>query len=300
MPRRSGDAGIYLLANDRFLQWTRALLNSLEFFEPDLPLTLIPYDGNAARVAALVGAHGHAVFANENLLASLDDLAIGSFGPRPGWVGAYRKFAAFSGPYARFLVLDADIVVTGSLLGVFDRLGPDCQLYAAQHTSTADAWREGALRVDAERTGRQPYNSGIWAGMQGGMNLEGLRSLATEARQVRDQFASRGDQSFFNFCIDRFRLPARAWHEDATGPLCAWAGDLPAGPGPRPLPARTAAVHWAGYRLSPLMPRRRLWLHHRLSGVGSVGRAAYIAAEPLRALPEVIRRARDPARVRQP
>jgi hypothetical protein len=297
VPRSSGDAGIYLLANDRFVEWTRALLNSLRHFEPDLPLTLIPYDSESGRVAALAGAHGHAVFADDTLLASLDELANAAFAPQPGWVGAYRKFAAFSGPYERFLVLDADIVVTGALLGVFDRLGPDCQLYAAQHTSLASAWRDGAIRVDAERNSRQPYNSGIWAGLRGSLDLEGLRALAAEARQVRNQFASRGDQSFFNFCIDRRRIPARAWNEDAAGPLCAWAGDVPPGSEPGALAARTAAVHWAGYRLSPLMPRRRLWVRHRLHGVGSVARAAYLAGEPLRAIPELIRRARESHRL---
>jgi hypothetical protein len=281
VPRSHAGDGIYLLANDRFLEWARALLSSLALHEPGLPVTVIPYDDSAARVIDLARAAGHNLFEGAELLTRLDQLAQDTFAPAPGWVGAYRKLAAFSGPYERFLVLDADSVLTAPVRPVLEALGADCQVYPAQHSSPLQVWSAG---------GEQPvFNSGIWAA-QGGLLDEGdVASLASEAAAVRDRFASRGDQSFFNFCLVQRGLRARAWSEDASGPLVQWAGDL-AGSGARGLPLRTSMVHWAGYRLTPMMPCRRLWLEQRLRRAPVAERAGYLAREPGRLVAEAARR----------
>ena len=274
----SVDRGAYLLGNDRVLEWARALLASLAASNPGLPVVLIPFGEPFAQLAGLVRRGGHDVMSAPADFAALDGISA-RLTRRGGLEGTYRKFAAFSGPFERFLVLDADVVVTAALDPVLDRLG-DFALLAAQHTADA-VWRPGFGPAGEPGPGA---NSGIWASHRGLVSLDELRALAPQAAEVSSGLASRGEQSFFNFWLSRAAVSWQAWNHVPGCPTCLWAGDArPAQLPAAGVPPGTATIHWAGFGLSPRMPMRRLWLEHRLRDSSAGERAAYLRREPLRA-----------------
>lgn len=285
-PTPQTDRGIYLLGNDAVLEWALACLGSLEVSGNRLPLMLIPYGGESGKLEAVVRRLGHAVLDEPGLLARLDAIA-GALTQWPGLEGTYRKFAAFAGPFERFLLMDADVVVTGDLGAVIDA-GADFDVFAAQHTGEGSVWRPGYRPEGASAHG---VNGGIWCSRRGLVDIDRLETLARDAAVVRSGFASRGEQSFFNFWLTRDRPSWRVWNEVADAPECLWVGDLPAGDrATQQVPGGVVMVHWAGIELSQRMPLRRTWLDYRLAGSGPRERAAYLRREPLRAIAAQARR----------
>jgi hypothetical protein len=46
--------GIYITANDKVTDQAIALLNSIRLYDPDTPITLIPYDDNYQKAASIL------------------------------------------------------------------------------------------------------------------------------------------------------------------------------------------------------------------------------------------------------
>jgi len=70
--------GVYFLANDTYLEWAIALLESIRAWNPDLPLCLIPFDERADRLIGLTSTYAFSVW-DDSSLQDLD--AMGLNGP---------------------------------------------------------------------------------------------------------------------------------------------------------------------------------------------------------------------------
>lgn len=142
MSSRSDARGIYVLANDAMKDQLVALLNSLRVHDDcHLPVGIIPYDDAVREIARAIADYPGVFLWNDRSVITLwEDFAYAAWALHPRalahWeakygtrsvyrLGMHRRFAAFDGPFERFLYLDADMLVLDSLAPFFDALDRD-------------------------------------------------------------------------------------------------------------------------------------------------------------------------------
>lgn len=128
--------GIYTLANDAVYDQLVALLNSIEKnIGTHLPVCVIPYNDSLEKVTREIAArHNVFLFENTEVLRQWDDFinevwaahprANAPKHTRPAWYQGFvhRKFAAFEGPFERFVFYDADSLAMKPIDDVFTKL----------------------------------------------------------------------------------------------------------------------------------------------------------------------------------
>ena len=81
-------AGVYFLGNDRVLDWSIGLLESLRFHNPDIPLALIHYDDRICQIAALTSKYQFTIFSGPTL--AIVDEEGHSLNKESKWSPAFR------------------------------------------------------------------------------------------------------------------------------------------------------------------------------------------------------------------
>jgi len=253
--KRFGDieTGIYTLANDATLDWFVAFCNSVRRHDPDLPLIVIPYDDRVERLTRLAGRYGFEMLADSHL-GSLDE--IGRQMSSTGLSGMFRKLSVFWGPLTHFAYLDADLVMLSSISPAIEAIIQRRADLLVFDTSPTQVYRP-SLR--AQFPNSLSFNAGAFAGHRGLLTVQTAEELSRLAMPLRSEFAPTGDQPFLNYCADVERWSVRQASE-VIGAGLVWAG--------WPTERHSPFVHWAGFRLTPLMPQRRRYLEHRLAGAG--------------------------------
>jgi len=269
------DRGVYVLANDVVLRWTAAFVRSFRQSNPDLPLCLIPFDDNTAACEALVTSHGGTVLRAPEAFPRLEklgrDLETGHTTYGPHW---FRRFAAFDGPFRRFLYLDTRIVVLEDLARVIDEVEPGRVDVVHFDSLVNQVYADGPIRREFVRTGRgHGFLSGMWASHRGLYSLAQMEETARELVAVRDQMNPRNtDQFFLNYLCDSrgatsvhfadlhepyahfcWAGESRSIYRDRDGAWRRWCFSHPEHR------KRLPFVHWAGYRLGPSMPSYHLF-----------------------------------------
>lgn len=158
--RNMADWGIYTLANDAVYDQLVALLNSIEIHAGDsIPVCIIPFDSQMERVQQEVKVRSHvSLFDDWDAIGRWQQFAtqVWSAYPKaqrkklapPGWYRCHleRKFAAFDGPFERFIFIDADSLVMKPLGGVIQKLDQyDFVFDDWEHQKTGD---QTALDLD--------------------------------------------------------------------------------------------------------------------------------------------------------
>lgn len=282
-----GGRGAYFLSNDRYLDWTIALLESVRAWNPDLPLHYLPFDDDCGRTARLAARYRFTV-GDAAALRWLDD-AGRALRPASGGddlpVGTFRRFACFWGPFEQFVFVDSDVVVTCDLDRVIDSLDRTGSAITYMHAAPLDVvYADPATLPAPPRFG---MNAGVWASRRGVLTPESFRALAGELRPHRHQVVN-SDQTVLSYFVDTTGLPAARF--DAPGAIdlgyrhgWLWAGDRWDGVTlavrkRRGLPVLqshgtdAAIVHWAGCALTTTMAHRDLWRRYRWFGAGAGAR----------------------------
>ena len=311
-----GPRGVYFSANDGALDWAVAFLESFRDHNPGLPLALIPFDERCDRLRNLseryrFGLFEDPAFGRLETIGERLELGHTSYGPR--W---FRRYAAWWGPFERFLYLDCrqlvlcdltEFVTAPGRLG-FGLLHFDC--------AVGQVYEPGPLRTAFLRVGRgRGFNSGRWASRRGLFSLGELEALADDCVRLRGELNPRNtDQAFLNYCCDAGapgRAPVRCGHfAEVFGDLCesAWARQ-PGGVyqdaagvfrrwdhGGTDHRKRVPILHWAGLPLSAAMPEAELFFAHRDRGRSAArragGRLGRRAARPALRLADRLRRHR--------
>jgi hypothetical protein len=68
----AGAAGVYFLANDQILPWSKSFVRSFRAHNPDLPLCLIPFDDHSVKTRELVRHAGGTVLEMPEVFARLE------------------------------------------------------------------------------------------------------------------------------------------------------------------------------------------------------------------------------------
>ncbi len=273
--------GIYITANDRFLNLSIALLNSIRHYDPDIPVTLIPYDDKAQEVAEYLGEHYHVkLYSDLEQIQRISDQALKIFGDsffaRPN---QFRKQVCWFGDYDEFLYIDTDIVVFDKIIAQLDALDQhDFLCLDYQHCGgiknvfTPDIFEDGVL---SDEDIKGIFNGGWWAGKKGLFDEQDLYDIFAECAAHPNYFdftQKTSDQPIINYMILTRLKPERRFNlvNQPGGAPGSWAGSsqfLPTGDAalidPNHSNKRLHYLHWAGIRIVPGCPYWDIWKHYR-------------------------------------
>ena len=267
--------GVYFSANDKVLPWVMAFLHSFRESNPTLALYLIPFNDQSEQIIGLRRQFNFQIFEDDSFAALEElgqryELGITSYGKH--W---FRRYAAFWGPLDQFAYFDARQLILGDLSDVFaaiDRLKLDLIHF---DTAINQVYEPGPHRDEmvSDRRG-VGFLSGAWFARRGVFSLSDLIALGDESLRIREQMNPRNtDQAFINYCCDKREIRMahvadvfcdvcrNSWsrqpgsiYRDCEGQYRIWDH------GGLDHRKRVVLLHWAGIRLSPVMPHRRLFL----------------------------------------
>jgi hypothetical protein len=265
--------GVYFSANDLVYDWAIAFLNSFRTFNPDLRLILIPFNDQCDRLYQLKDKYNFELYIDssfDRLEAIGQAFELGHTPTGPYW---FRRYAAFWGPCDRFMYLDVRQLVLGDLtplITALDRFSFDFLYYDC---AINQVYEPGDFRQQLLRQGKgRGFNSGRWAARKGLFSIEEFEQLATAALKIREQLNPRNtDQAFINYCCDL--KPIHYGHfAEVIGDICqnAWARQPGTiykteesyrlwDHGGLDHKKQVILLHWAGYKLSAMMPHRNLF-----------------------------------------
>jgi hypothetical protein len=266
-------SGVITLANDAALDSLIALCESLRTHSPGVPMTVIPFDDAIDRTRGVVTSYGHELYDDPSLDA-MDALGL-RYLRDPGLSHMYRKLCAFWGPYERFLLLDADVVVLHELEPYFEafrRSGADVMHFA---TDIENVYRPGPVREEMlARHASAGFNAGTFMGRRGALTPQQLREVQDASAAHRHGFINDHDQAFINYVVDVTGLVKVDAHDLVPSLVDAGAlmrikhqgGKLVLADARVPESGREVAlIHWAGYHVRVCMPYRRIFLNYRLA-----------------------------------
>jgi hypothetical protein len=265
--------GVYFSANDVVYDWSIAFLNSFRTFNPDLRLILIPFNENCERLCQLQEKYRFEIYVDptfdrlERIGAAFE---LGHTPTGPYW---FRRYAAFWGPCERFIYLDVRQLVLGNLLPLITTLDRDRFEFLHYDCAIDQVYEPSEFRQQLLRQGKgRGFNSGRWASCRGLFSIEEFEELASAALKIRDRLNPRNtDQAFINYCCDikpvccgHFAevlgdLCQNAWARQPGKIYCAEDGYRLWDHGGIEHKKRVILLHWAGYKLSTIMPHRDLF-----------------------------------------
>jgi hypothetical protein len=221
--------GICTLANDHVLDQTIALINSIEaIMGPEFPVCIFPYDDCMARLAEAIKDRPQVqIFADQEAIDNWDEQARRVWDTCPKakvrWAeltsdpyyrfGTHRRFGAFSGPFERFVYMDADTLLMSDVSPILERLETwDWVVYDFQHMDIHHVYNPNApelLQVfSQERIDREIFCSGFYAAKRGTFSQGQLDQMVAQLRSGESNilYAMAPDQTVLNYWVMRSNL----------------------------------------------------------------------------------------------
>uniref|UniRef100_B8HT85 Methionine synthase n=1 Tax=Cyanothece sp. (strain PCC 7425 / ATCC 29141) TaxID=395961 RepID=B8HT85_CYAP4 len=268
--------GIYILANDRVLDPTIALLNSIRLYNTKIPIFLIPFNQDYSQTMTTLGRlYGVQIFPNlerlEHLTQMVAEIFDQEFLPQPNKL---RKLAVWFGPLDEFIYIDTDIVVFTDIAQTLNHLAT-VDFFCCDYHHAGEGLRNifsplvKQQQIFTAAVLEDMFNSGFWGSKTGVITEESLRAILQECSQHRDYFDfSQGatDQPLLNYLVLKQLPQRRNLVKVPGGGPGSWAGsshferrnDVLYDRG-----QRLQYLHWAGITLRPGCPYWDLWQHYR-------------------------------------
>lgn len=267
--------GIYIVANDRVLENSIALLNSIRHHNPEISVILIPFNQEYEQVFHTLNQFYQVeLFPNleflEDLTQTIGSIFDQNFLKLPNKM---RKLAVWFGPLTEFLYIDTDIIVfedIGKNLNYLSEFDFFCCDYHYLNEQLKNIFSPDIREKDifTDRDLQDVFNSGFWGSKTGIFTEKKLYEVLRECARHREYFDfSRGvtDQPILNYLVLKL-LPKRAnlvkLQRDSPG---SWAGtphfraqDFILYDGDQPL----KYLHWAGIPLEK-SAYYQLWQYYR-------------------------------------
>ena len=161
--------GIYIVANDKVIDNTIALLKSIRLYDSETPVIMIPFDENYQQVAEIVSSnYGVEIYPDLDFVDNLCHRLYNIFGQ--GFFNTpnkQKKQACWFWPFDEFLYIDVDIVVFEKIvdnlkhLKDYDFLCCDYQyLSGIKNVFTPKVLED---KIFTEEQLQDVFNSGWWA-----------------------------------------------------------------------------------------------------------------------------------------
>lgn len=266
--------GIYITANDRALDQSIALLNSIRLYDAETPIVLIPYDEQYHQVASrLKRGYGVELYADMGLIDRLSKQVRQIFGDRFfARPNQFRKQACWFGEFDEFLYLDTDIVVFEKIVQNLDYLREhDFICCDYQHRGgITNVFTSKVIEAFAPDVLQDVFNGGFWGSKRCLISEELLYETFVECAKHSDYFdfsQKTSDQPILNYLIlkqidRRFNIvrTERSPGNWAGSQHFVRQGNILIDPNVnQPL----QYLHWAGIRIAPGCPYWKIWKHHR-------------------------------------
>jgi hypothetical protein len=268
--------GIYIVANEKVGENAIALLNSIRYYDPEVPVFLIPFNDDYQNLAAtLTQKHNVQIFPDLEFLNQFTN-KIGEIFDRDflALPNKMRKLVAWFGPLDEFLYIDTDIIVFEKIANVLDYLseyGFICCDYHHAGRGLQDIFspdiREKGIFTEEQLS--DVFNSGFWASKKGAISETQMYELLRECSQHREYFDfSRQvtDQPILNYIILK-AIPKRLnLVKIPGGGAGSWAGSKHFQEKDRALydgEKRLQYLHWAGIAMKPGAPYQEIWEYYR-------------------------------------
>lgn len=269
--------GIYIIANDRVTEQAITLLNSIRLYDPDTPITLIPYDEQYQAIAKLLlESYGVQLYPDLQLVERLSQKVSSIFGKsfftRPN---QYRKQACWFGEFDEFLYIDTDIVVFEKIIDNLNYLADAdficCDYQHNQKTRyvfTPKVKKNGVFQ-DSEL--QDIFNGGFWASKKNLISEQDLYDTWAECAKHPEYFdfsEKTSDQPIFNYMVlkrikhrlNLVRMPGQRAGNWAGSPHFERQENVLIDPN---LNQQLKYLHWAGIRLEPGCPYWDIWQYYR-------------------------------------
>jgi hypothetical protein len=269
--------GIYITANDKITDHAIALMNSIRFYDPDVPVVMIPYDDNYQKIAKILGDRfGVTIYRDLEFIERLSEKLYAIFGTgffaRPN---QFRKQACWFGEFDKFLYIDTDIVVFERIIDNLDYLQEyDFLCCDYQHSG-------GIKNVFAQTVIEQNiftptelqsiFNGGFWASKKNLISEADLYDTFSECAAHPEYFdftQKTSDQPIINYMMLK-RIPKRfnLVYKDGKAPG-SWAGsqhfkqkdNILFDPN---INRNLQYLHWAGIKIEPNCPYWNIWKYYR-------------------------------------
>lgn len=221
--------GICTLANDVVFDQVIALLNSIEaVMGSDFPVCIFPYDDRCDRLAAAIAHRPQVqIFADRAAIDDWDQQAKRVWDTHPTakqrWAqitsepyhrfGTHRRFGAFSGPFERFVYMDADTLLLQDLTPIFELLDRhDWIVYDFQHRDLSHVYDHTSPKLrevfSADRLDREIFCSGFYASKRGILSPEKLNFCLEQlqAGEAEILYCMAPDQTILNYWVMRSQL----------------------------------------------------------------------------------------------
>lgn len=269
--------GIYITANDRVIDQTIALLNSIRLYDKDTPIVLIPYDDNYQEIAKILkDSYGVQVYEDLEFIDRLSKQLYQIFGEgffaRPN---QFRKQACWFGPFDEFIYIDTDIVVFDKIANTIDYLKDnDFICYDYQHKGgITNVFSEKVIEenVFTQEELQDMFNGGFWGSKKELISEQILYDSFTECAAHPEYFdfsQKTSDQPIINYMILK-RIPSRFnIVRRKGGAPGSWAGS-------KHFQRQSEQIidpnvnqpleylHWAGIRIQPGCAYWDIWKHYR-------------------------------------
>lgn len=272
--------GIYIIANDKVLEHSIALIKSIRLYDDQVPIVMIPYDKNYSEIYKVLSASfGVTLFNDTALIERLEGKVEQIFGKkffaRPN---QFRKQCCWFGAFDEFLYIDTDIVVFEKIsdnlnyLKDFDFICCDYQHKGGVKNVFSE--NIAKLEVFTESELDDIFNCGFWGSKKGLFSEEDLYKVFHECASHPEYFdfsQKTSDQPIINYMIlkrvrRRFNIVRKAG--GAPGNWAGSTGFVQVGEKlvdpKRNIPLQY--LHWAGIKIEPGAPYWDIWEHYRYLG----------------------------------
>ena len=208
------------MANDRVVDSLIALLESVRRWHGDeLPVAVVPFDERIAGVKRCLTSFDFARLHPDPVAirrwdAVMDRARPDRRDPRTNRLsGCHRKLVAFDGPFERFVVCDADVILLSPLDSIWEHLEEndlvsyDYQYKEPQYVYDLDALERWLPREAADDV----FCAGFFASRRGLFAAEALEPVLVELEEgARAVFKPSGaEQPLINYLVQKFGLRHR-------------------------------------------------------------------------------------------
>ena len=271
--------GIYIVGNDKVVENSIALLNSIRLYDPTVPIFLIPFNEDYKTIAAVLQTkHNVQLFPDLALIDRLMERVAQTFDRNfLALPNKMRKIVQWFGPLDEFLYIDTDIVVFEKIADVLDYLDEVEFLCCDYHFSgrkLTDIFspivQEQGIFTNEQLQG--VFNSGFWATKKSIFTEDRLFALLEECANHREYFDfshQTTDQPLLNYLIlkattRRINLAQHIPNEPGN-----WGGSPHFEERDQVLydkGKRLRYLHWAGIGMEPGAPYYDVWEYYRYWG----------------------------------
>lgn len=268
--------GIYIVANDRVIENTITLLNSIRCYNQDVPVFMVPFNQDYHRAfEVLHREHQVQLFPDldlvEQFTQKIAEIFDRDFLALPNKM---RKFVLWFGPLDEFLYIDTDIVVFEDIAANLDFLS-EVDFFCCDYHFSGEKLRnifsplvlEKQIFTEADL--QDVFNSGFWASRKGLFTLDEMYSTLQECSQHREYFDfSEGvtDQPVLNYLVLK-RIQKRGnLVKTPQGNMGNWAGSPHFVEQDHVLydqEKRLKYLHWAGTPIRPGGAYWKIWEYYR-------------------------------------